>query len=196
MHTVWFSELLQVQFLLVLCCLKCRHCWYVHSLNQLFTSKTVYLDVDIDLYNRLGQVTHMSARSRCETIESLVRVHDTRSCCETIESGELREWRHKVKAITDAHMLVYGNDWQLQQQQQQWRRICSFPGSVGCGAVNWWRRKEKLMTGKRWWVRPSMAWLQQFGAFHMMLWWRKLKWRTPEPLQTSSGWMHSNNIIF
>ena len=28
---------------------------------------------------------------------------------ETIESGELRELRHKVKAITDAHVLVYGN---------------------------------------------------------------------------------------
>ena len=46
--------------------------------------------------------------------ESLVRVHDPRGRGETIESGELREWRHTVKATTDAHLLVYRNGWQLQ----------------------------------------------------------------------------------
>ena len=35
--------------------------------------------------------------------------HDTRIRGETIESAELRELRHEVKAITDAHVLVYGN---------------------------------------------------------------------------------------
>ena len=41
--------------------------------------------------------------------ECLVRVHDTRSRGETIKSGELRKLRHRVKAITDAHVFVYGN---------------------------------------------------------------------------------------
>ena len=39
--------------------------------------------------------------------ETHVRV--TRSCGETIESGELRELRHKLKVVTDAHVLVYDN---------------------------------------------------------------------------------------
>ena len=40
-------------------------------------------------------------------VRVLVRV--TRSRGETIESGELRELRHTLKAITDAHVLVYDN---------------------------------------------------------------------------------------
>ena len=38
--------------------------------------------------------------------DRLVRVHDTRSRGETIGSGEMREWRHKVKVITNAHVPV------------------------------------------------------------------------------------------
>ena len=39
MHKVWLSGVLQVQFLLVLCCLQCRNQWCAHSLNQLISFK-------------------------------------------------------------------------------------------------------------------------------------------------------------
>ena len=50
-------------------------------------------------------------------------------------------YANEVKAITDAHVLVYGNGWQL--QHQQWRRTCNFARSIGCAVANLWRRKER-----------------------------------------------------
>ena len=66
-----------------------------------------------------------------------------------------------------------------------------------------WLRCSKLMTKKR-----KKSWRnEKEGGFaeglrgasssaHFMLWWMKLKWRTPEHLQTLSGWIHSNFNIF
>ena len=34
------------------------------------------------------------------------------------------------------------------------------------------------------------------SSAHVMLWWRKLKWRTPEHLQTLSAWIHIHFNIF
>ena len=91
----------------------------------------------------------------------LVRVHDSRSHGETIRSAELRYWRHKVKAITYAHLIAAAEA--LKEKMQFYSVHWLF-----CGKLMTRKKKEKLKKRKGWSVRPRIGRRQQFGALHAM----------------------------
>ena len=57
--------------------------------------------------------------------------------------------------------------------------------------INDEEEEEKLKKRKRWMEKNGAS-----SSAHSMLWWRTLKWRTPEHFQTLSGWMYRNFNIF
>jgi len=87
-------------------------------------------------------------------------------------SGELREWRHKVKAITDVQVSVYGNGCNCQPDS------CSNSSgeehAICFGALSVLQQmddeeKGKLTKQKRWCVRPWIARRRQFGEFYDLM---------------------------
>ena len=73
---------------------------------------------------------------------------DSRSRGDTIESGELRKWRHNVKAITDAHVLLYGNgdSWSSSSEEEH---AILLGALAALQQINDEEEKEKLKKRKR-----------------------------------------------